>query len=49
MGLGVLLTLPSPLMAFFKHICYRHSPHTDISNVQGHLAWGLLFHRALDG
>ena len=43
MGWGVLLTLASPLMAFFKHLCYRHSPHTDISNVGGHLASGLLF------
>ena len=38
---GVLLNLPSPLMTFFEHICYRHSPHTDISNVGGHLACGL--------
>ena len=22
----------------FKYICYRHSPHTDISNVGGRLA-----------
>ena len=27
----------------FKHICDRHSPHTDISNVGGYLACGLLF------
>ena len=27
-----------------KHICYRHSPHTDISNIGGgHLACSLLF------
>ena len=28
---------------FFKYICYRHSPYTDISNVGGPLASGLLF------
>ena len=41
-GVGVLLNLPSPLM-FLKRICYRHSPHTDISNVGGYLACGPLF------
>ena len=41
-GGGGLLNLPSPLMTFCKHICYRHSLHTDISNVGAHLAFGLL-------
>ena len=39
----VFLNLPSPLIAVFKYICYRHSPHTDISNVGGLLACGLLY------